>query len=41
MPDHAFERSVMPFARARARLPPFLAPSVRLKRLQPIAQCER
>jgi hypothetical protein len=39
--NYAFERAVMPSARARVRQSQPLRPSARLKRLRPAAQRER
>ena len=41
VPNYAFERTVMPSARARVRLPQPLPPPARLKCLRPAAQRER
>ena len=40
-PNYAFERTVMPSARARVRPSQALPPSARLKARQPAAQHER
>jgi len=41
LPNYAFERAVMPSARARVRPSQPFTPSARLRRLRPAAQRER
>jgi len=40
MPNNAFERPLMPHAKARVRRGPYFAPSARLGALRPAAQRE-